>query len=530
MNDLKLKTTLICFLFLTIVSNGFALEEMQLGKEQKFLIKNIIIYDGTGVEPYAGEIRIQGERITHVYRGEGSNQDSDAGIIDGQGLALAPGFIDTHSHHDIGIDQEPTASAAITQGVTTIIRGVDGFSDTPGAFNIASDHEDYFSVKEFNHYFNKIPTAINMASFSAHNSIRIEVMKDDFKREATAKEISAMASLIDLDMKSGAYGLSTGLEYDPGIFASTDEVIELAKVAANYDGKYKSHIRSEDREYWKAIDETIEIGRQAKIPVNIDHFKLNGKFNWSRTNEVLSILDAAREEGINVTADVYPYEAWSSSITTLYPERNFNDLKETEFILENLSSAEDITFTYHSIHPDYVQKTVADIAYETGKSEIEMLSHLSDESYRASTVSSSVEYVVAKGMIDSDVRLLLNWPFSNVTSDGELRCGHPRGCGTFPKVINNYQGDSGVGSLQRVIHKMTGLSATQIGIEDRGIIKAGAYADLVLFDPNNTKDNSTFANPTLKSKGVHSVWVNGVRVLNNGKFTNNLPGKILIKN
>ena len=530
MNDLKLKTTLICFLFLTIISNGFALEEMQLSKEQTFLIKNIIIYDGTGVEPYAGEIRIQGERITHVFRGESSSQDSDADIIDGKGLALAPGFIDTHSHHDIGIDQEPTASAAITQGITTIIRGMDGFSDAPENINVVLDNMDYFSVKEFNDYFNKIPTAINMASFSAHNSIRIEVMKEDFKREATVKEIIAMASLIDLDMKSGAYGLSTGLEYDPGIFASTDEVIELAKVAANYDGKYKSHIRSEDREYWKAIDETIEIGRQAKIPVNIDHFKLNGKFNWSRTNEVLSILDAAREEGINVTADVYPYEAWSSSITTLYPERNFNDLKETEFILENLSSAEDITFTYHSIHPDYVQKTVADIAYETGKSEIEMLSHLSDESYRASTASSSVEYVVAKGMIDSDVRLLLNWPFSNVTSDGELRCGHPRGCGTFPKVINNYQGDNGIGSLQRVIHKMTGLSATQIGIEDRGIIKEGAYADLVLFDSDNTKDNSTFANPTLKSEGVHSVWVNGVRVLNNGKFTNNFPGKILIKN
>jgi len=530
MNDLKLKTTLICFLFLTIISNGFALEEMQLSKEQTFLIKNIIIYDGTGVEPYAGEIRIQGERITHVFRGESSSQDSDVDIIDGKGLALAPGFIDTHSHHDIGIDQEPTASAAITQGITTIIRGMDGFSDAPENVNVVLDNMDYFSVKEFNDYFNKIPTAINMASFSAHNSIRIEVMKEDFKREATVKEIIAMASLIDLDMKSGAYGLSTGLEYDPGIFASTDEVIELAKVAANYDGKYKSHIRSEDREYWKAIDETIEIGRQAKIPVNIDHFKLNGKFNWGRTNEVLSILDSAREEGINVTADVYPYEAWSSSITTLYPERNFNDLKETEFILENLSSAEDITFTYHSIHPDYVQKTVADIAYETGKSEIEMLSHLSDESYRASTASSSVESVVAKGMIDSDVRLLLNWPFSNVTSDGELRCGHPRGCGTFPKVINNYQGDNGIGSLQRVIHKMTGLSATQIGIEDRGIIKEGAYADLVLFDSDNTKDNSTFANPTLKSEGVHSVWVNGVRVLNNGKFTNNFPGKILIKN
>ena len=329
MNDLKLKTTLICFLFLTIASKGFALEEKQVDKEQTFLIKNIIIYDGTGLEPFAGEIRIKGEKITHVYRGKGVNQDSDANIIDGQGLALAPGFIDTHSHHDIGIDQEPTASAAITQGITTIIRGVDGFSDAPKTENIVFNNMDYFSVKEFNDYFNKIPTAINMASFSAHNSIRIEVMKEDFKREATVKEIIAMASLIDLDMKSGAYGLSTGLEYDPGIFASTVEVIELAKVAANYDGKYKSHIRSEDREYWEAIDETIEIGRQAKIPVNIDHFKLAGKFNWGRTNEVLSILDAAREEGINVTADVYPYEAWSSSITSLYPERNFNDLKET---------------------------------------------------------------------------------------------------------------------------------------------------------------------------------------------------------
>ena len=355
-------------------------------------------------------------------------------------------------------------------------------------------------------------------------------MGEDFKREATAKEIMAMASLIELDMRSGAYGLSTGLEYDPGIFSSTLEVIELAKVAANYDGKYKSHIRSEDREYWEAIEETVEIGRQAKIPVNIDHFKLNGTFNWGRTDEILSILDAAREEGINITTDVYPYEAWSSSITSLYPERNFNDIKETEFILENLSSAEDITFVYHSLHPDYVQKTVAEIANEAGKSEVEMLSHLSEESYRLGSASSAVEYVVAKGMIDSDVRLLLDWPYSNVTSDGGLECSHPRGCGTFPKVISKYRGEGGLGSLERIIYKMTNLSATNIGLIDRGIIKEGAFADIVMFDAKNTKDNSTFSNSTLQSEGIDSVWVNGIRVLSNGEFTGELPGRLLLKN
>ena len=530
MNDLKLMTTFICFFFLIIVSKSFALEEKLLDKDKAFLIRNIIIYDGTGAEPFTGEIRIKGERITDVYRGANISQDINVEIINGQGLALAPGFIDTHSHHDIGIEQEPIALAAVTQGITTIIRGVDGFSDPPGSDAYISYDDSYFSMEEFKNYFNLIPVAINMVSFSAHNSIRLAVMGEDFKREATTKEISAMASLIELDMESGAYGLSTGLEYDPGIFSSTDEVIQLAKIAAQYNGKYKSHIRSEDRKYWEAIDEIIDIGRQARIPVNIDHFKLNGIFNWGRTEEILSLLNKAREEGINITADVYPYEAWSSSITTLYPERNFDDLEEADYILKNLSPAEDIRFSYHAIHPGYVRKTVAEIAIEKNMSQVEMLSSLSSESYELSQSDSSIEIVIAKGMIDDDVRQLLNWPYSTVCSDGELRCGHPRGCGTFSKVINEYQGVNGLGSLQRVIHKMTGLSADQIGIKDRGVIQKGAFADFILFDPQTMKDHSTFTNPALKSEGVHSVWINGIRVLDNGVHTNKLPGKILIKN
>ena len=205
-----------------------------------------MIYDGTGAMPFKGQVRVRGDRILNVERSHSPQISSDSQIIDGKGLDLAPGFIDTHSHHDIGLDKEPEASAVITQGVTTIVRGMDGFSGGPQDAN-------YFSVNQYAEYFQSIPVAINVASFSAHNSIRLEVMGKDFRREASEEEIQQMSSLVDLDMRSGAYGLSTGLEYDPGIFASTDEVIELAKVSGSYQGKYKSHIRSEDREYWVAI-------------------------------------------------------------------------------------------------------------------------------------------------------------------------------------------------------------------------------------------------------------------------------------
>ena len=239
-------------------------------------------------------------------------------------------------------------------------------------------------------------------------------MGNDFKREANSDEVNEMKQLVIEDMEEGAYGLSTGLEYDPGIYSSSNEVITLTTAIANYDGRYKSHIRSEDREYWEAINEIIEIGKKADVPVNIDHFKLNGVFNWGRTEEVLSILNTARDNGINITADVYPYEAWSSSITTLYPERNFSDLVETEYILEQLSAAEDVRFSHHSIHPEYVNKTVADIAKMEGMTEAQTLSNLSEESYRLSQAGNSIEMVVAKGMVDKDVRELLNWPFANV--------------------------------------------------------------------------------------------------------------------
>ena len=521
--------SLIFMFFILPVEVSNALEDT---KRNSTLITNVFIYDGSGDDPFNGSIEYSGELIVEVYRHEVESNGYQT-IIDGEGLALAPGFIDTHSHHDLGIDEQPMAVAAVTQGITTIVRAVDGFSDSPPSKTSISSRNDYFSIKEFKRYFSDIPVAINMASFSAHNSIRFRVMGDDFRRVSTNEEIEMMKRLVIEDMEEGAYGLSTGLEYDPGIHSSSEEVIRLTKAIAEYDGKYKSHIRSEDREYWEAINEIIRIGSETKVPVNIDHFKLNGVFNWGRTEEILDILNKARDDGVDITADVYPYEAWSSSITTLYPERNFTDIDETNYILEKLSAAEDIRFSHHSVHPEYVNKTVADIAKMKGITEAQALSSLSEESYLLSQASGSpvaIESVVAKGMVDQDVRELLNWPFANVCSDGGLECGHPRGCGTFSKVLSDYQGNEGLGSIERIIHKMTGLSADTVGIENRGRIAPGNYADFVLIDLKQLKDNSTFLEPKKLSDGIHSVWVNGQRVLKNGEFTDVRSGKILLKN
>ena len=333
-----------CFLvFISVVNFSIDAKSSPVSElnSKDILITNVFIINGLGDLRKEGSVRISGETIKSLGNLEETPEDI---VIDGNGLILAPGFIDTHSHHDKDLVIEASAAAAISQGITTIVRGMDGFQSLPYKTQNASglDETGFISLARYSNFFDSHPIAINVASFSAHNSIRSQVMGKDYKREASEDEITRMQDLVALDMQAGAYGLSTGLEYDPGIYSSTKEVIALAKVAANYGGKYKSHIRSEDRYYWQAVNEIIEIGKQAQIPVNIDHWKLGAKFLWGKASQVIEILDSARAQGIEITADVYPYVAWSSSISTLFPDRNFDDLNEAEFILENLVSAEDI--------------------------------------------------------------------------------------------------------------------------------------------------------------------------------------------
>ena len=375
-------------------------------QEDETLITNVLIVDGTGSEPYSGSILIQGDVIASIFQGS-SNDLSHHNLVDGMGMVLAPGFLDSHSHFDQGLKAQPYAKAAITQGITTIIRGMDGFSGRPDGKDTIV-YGDHLSVIEFNDLMKEIPTAVNVASFSSHNSIRSVVMRDDFRREATSLEIEKMSKLVEADMQSGALGLSTGLEYDPGIYSSTDEVITLAKVAAKYGGKYKSHMRSEDRYFWDSVNEIIEIGEKANISVNIDHLKLAAISLWGMDKDLISILNDARERGVDVTADIYPYTAWQSTITVLYPDKNFDDPREAEFILENISSPDDILFVAHKLHPEYINKTLRQIASENNKTPAQMLSIVAKESFELSQGASAIESIIGKSMDEKDVLSLIH--------------------------------------------------------------------------------------------------------------------------
>lgn len=420
--------------------------------------------------------------------------------IDAEGLILAPGFIDTHSHHDRGLTEQPHATAAVSQGVTTIIVGQDGASA---------------KIDELKQSLATVPAAVNVATYAGHGSIRTAVMGTDYKRKATPQEVAAMVALLEKEMASGALGLSTGLEYDPGIYCDTEEIIALAKTTANYGGRYISHIRSEDRAFIQAIEELLLIGRQAKIPVQISHIKLAITDLWGQADRILERLNAARKEGIDVTADIYPYTYWESTLTVLFPDRDFNDLDEAKYVLDKIAPADGLTLTSYQADPSLAGKTVAEIATERKIPEAETLLQLIHDAYKDrpadSDDMSSQESVMGVSMTEPDIATLITWEHTNICSDGGIE-GHPRGYGAFPRAICKYVKEMAVVSLEEMIHKMTSLSAGHTGIKNRGMIKPGYAADLVLFDYDRIKDNASIEDHDALASGIVGVWVNGERV------------------
>jgi N-acyl-D-amino-acid deacylase len=467
------------------------------------LIANATVIDGTGKPGRAASVRIVNDRIAAV--GEITAQPGDQ-VIDGKGLVLAPGFIDTHSHHTGGLFVQLDAPAVVSQGITTVIAGQDGDSMYP----ISSLFERLAAT----------PAAMNVASFVGHGALREEVLGKDFKRPATAAEVQKMAELLRAEMTSGALGLSSGLEYDPGIYSETSELVALAKVAAQFGGRYTSHVRSEDRTFWKAIDEAVAIGREARIPVNISHLKLAMRSLWGQTDRLLKTLNDARAAGLNVTADIYPYTYWQSGMTVLFPERNFTDRAAAEFALREVTSAEGLLITRYAGNPAYDGKTLAQIAAARGVDPPQAMMDMIRE-------TDGNIGIVATGMDERDVATLMKWPFANICSDGTSSGGHPRGYGTFPRVLGRYVREQKVLSLEEAIRKMTSLAATNVGLRDRGTVRAGAYADLVLFDAATVIDRSTTKDPKAMSEGIRSVWVNGQLVFDRGKTTDRRPGKVL---
>ena len=485
---------------------------------ETFLVQGATIVDGTGSPGFIGSLRVLGGVIAEVAADDGDDALSPTygePVHDGGGLVLAPGFIDTHSHHDGGLLDELTALAVVSQGITTIVAGQDGGSQFPIA--------DFFAALE------ATPAAVNVASYAGHGTLRRQVMGDDFRREATAEEIAAMQALLETELADGVLGLSTGLEYDPGIYSTTDEVVALARTAAASGGRYISHMRSEDRALHEAIEETIEIAERARLPVQISHFKLAARGLWGQAAEVLERLDEARASGLDITADVYPYEYWQSTMTVLFPERDFSDREAARYALEELVAPEGMLIGRYGPDSTLEGKTLAEISEERGTDPVTTYLDLIAVSQAAQAGSGldAGEAIVATSMTFDDIATLMSWPHTNVSSDGALRGAHPRGWGAYPRVLGRYVRETGRLGLEEAIHKMTGLAASHMGLSDRGVLQPGAPADLVLFDPATVIDRSTTAEPHVTAAGIERVWVAGTVVYENGEVTGAVPGRVL---
>lgn len=469
---------------------------------QSVVIKNASIVDGSGAAAYAGSVRIKDGKIVNIGKIKPKRGET---VIDANGRVLAPGFIDIHNHSEEGLLEEGAATNQVSQGITTILVGPDGGSPFPIA--------DYFAKLD-----GKI--APNVGAFIGHASLREQVMNDDYKRETTPEELTKMLYAMDLQMKDGAFGLSSGLEYDVGFSASTVELIALAKVAAKYGGIYMTHMRDEEEGLLDAVREAIRIGREAKLPVQISHFKAGNRNVWGKSTDAIAIVDAARKEGFDITADVYPYTAWASTITVLVPSRKHDDRTDVEKSLFNVGGADKVLVTSCKAHRDYEGKNLAEIAASEKTSPVEIYIKI---------VKDGGAGVVCNSMNESDVRNFITAPWSMVSSDGGIGSRHPRGTGTFTRVLGRFVRENKWMTLEEAIRKMTSFPAQRLGLKDRGLIRKGYAADLVLFDRASVIDNATFSDPQKLSSGIEITFVNGVSVWENGKTTGNLPGEILRK-
>ncbi len=476
------------------------------------LITNVQIADGSGGELYAGAVRIQNDKILEIGKLKPKKRET---ILDGGGKVLAPGFMDTHSHHDRRMFDKRDMPEVVSQGVTTIVVGQDGGS--------------YYPLRELWTKLDSMPVAVNVASYAGHNTIRRMAM-GDAPRQATPFEITKMQNMLREELKAGAIGLSTGLEYDPGIYSTREEVLELAKVLGETNWnipfqssgrRYISHIRSEDRHFWESIDEIIQIGKICHIPVQVSHMKIAIVSQWGKADSLLQVLEQARREGVNITADVYPYEYWQSTMTVLFPERNFEDLDAARFALTELTTPEGMLIADYDADKTVAGKTLAQVAAERHEAPevvyLDLVKKALDEQ--------ADESVICTSMNPTDIAKIIAWKWSNICSDGSLNGTHPRGAGSFAKILRQYVREEKILTLPEAIHKMTALAAENMGFKDRGRIQPGYFADLVLFDPETIADHATIENPGALATGVLKVWVNGKQVWEKDKTTGNFAGR-----
>ncbi|MCI0378252.1 MAG: D-aminoacylase [Gemmataceae bacterium] len=490
------------------------------------VLKNATLVDGTGKPASQGDLAIRGDRIVAVGKFEVEGKPR---VLDCSGLVIAPGFIDLHTHSDTPLTQKATAPNLnyLTQGMTTAVTGNCG----SGPIDVAG----YFQKME------KLGIGSNVIHQLPHNAVRQKVMGNS-NRAPTEKELQQMEDLVDKGMRDGAWGLSTGLIYNPGTYSKTEELIALAKVAAKHGGFYASHIRDEGSGIFVALDEILTIARKAGLRVHISHIKVSGRVVWGKSADVIALIRRARKEGVEVTADQYPYPASSTSLAAMvipakYREGTDKDLiqrlddpeigpkmrKDIEDKIEGRQGGKTLKIARFSPKTVWQGKDLDAIAQLEKKSLLEVVIDIQRKGGAG---------VVSFGMHEDDVRLFMKEDWVATASDGSAQVPsdtvpHPRSYGTFPRKIGRYALADNIISLEQAIRSASGLPADILKLPERGYLKAGHFADIVVFDPKTFKDSATYELPHQYSPGVRFLFVNGRLAIDDGRFTGVLAGRVL---
>ena len=492
------------------------------------VIRNARVIDGGNNPWFRADVAVKDGKIAAVGRLAGASADR---AIDARERVVAPGFIDVHVHVEGNIERNPRADNFLLDGVTTVITGNCGGSE----LNLAQ----WFDKLE------KLGLGINVASLVGHNTVRREVM-GTANRLATPEETAKMQSLVDRAMRDGAVGFSTGLEYVPGTYSNTAEVVALAKAAAAHGGVYTSHMRDEGIHEIEAITEAVNVGKEAGMPVEISHLKIDRRRVWGASDQSLALIERYRREGVDVVADQYPYDRAATNLGIRLPSWALAEGKIKERLADPATRARILDEMVKNLadmgEPDYGFATVARFASEP-RYEGKTIPEIAAMKGRAPGVDGQIETIFdlmnAGGasmtyrlMGDLDIERIMRYPFTAVASDGgvvEMGVGnpHPRSYGTNARVLGEYVRARGTIKLEDAIHRMTGLPARTFSLRDRGLVREGMAADLVMFDPARVEDKATYANPHQYSQGFDMVVVNGKIVVDDGKLTGARPGQTL---
>ncbi len=543
--------TTLSFLAASALSGSFRIEAKP-AEDFDLIIKGGTVIDGTGKDGFPADVAVKGDKIVAVGNLKGAGARL---VLDARGRIVSPGFIDIHAHSDVTPFINPNCESKIHQGVTTELNGNCGWSGFPIVPSelkklVKKEYGDKkrWSLSELLNLLEKRGTSVNYAILVGHGTVREAVMGMQ-RRAPTKQELEQMKALVKEAMEQGAFGLSTGLEYPPGMFADTEEIIELCKVVARHGGFYATHMRSEDVKLIEAVEEALKIARNAELPLEISHLKAAGRANYWKMDRVLEMIEKAKKEGIDVNADRYPYTAFSTTLTIFFPEwahdggmKKFLERlkdpetrkkmwKETELNVETANSWDNILIVKVKTKKNtrFVGKTVAEAAKLAGKDSFNFACDLLLE-------EKGEVMMVGFGMSEENTIKVLTHPLTMLCSDGSslapygpLSEGlpHPRNYGAFPRFIARYVREKKVLSLPEAIKKMTYMPAEKMGLKGRGHIAKGKFADIVVFDFNTIKDTATFLNPHRYPEGIDYVIVNGKLVIDKGRHTGARPGRVL---